>query len=153
MLYQQLTETDADTYSHWTVLRDPYGSITGRTEGSESDGNPNGITTASTNLDPSELPETKPPTKEHTWVSPWPNTCSRGLSCLFSMGEVMSNPIETRCPRERDAGRSRDEGGWVHEGWGRDGVAPSQRERGEGMGWKTLGGGTRNRGNIWNDNK
>jgi len=29
---------------------------------------PTGRTTVSTNLDPSELPENKPKTKEHTWV-------------------------------------------------------------------------------------
>ena len=36
------------------------------TEGTEGDGNPTGRTTVSTNLDPWELPETEPPTKEHT---------------------------------------------------------------------------------------
>jgi hypothetical protein len=35
-------------------------------EGNEGDCNPIGRTTVSTNLDLSELPETKPPTKNHT---------------------------------------------------------------------------------------
>jgi hypothetical protein len=41
--------------------------VGGRTRGAEGDGNPIGRTTVSTNLDPLELPEIKPPTKEHTW--------------------------------------------------------------------------------------
>ena len=44
----------------------------GEIEGAEGDGNPIGRPTVSTNLNPWELPETKPPTKEHTWAGPWP---------------------------------------------------------------------------------
>ena len=41
--------------------------VRGKIEGAEGDGNPIGRPTVSTNLDPWELPETEPPTKEHTW--------------------------------------------------------------------------------------
>lgn len=58
------------TANHWTEVRDPYGRVRGRIEGAEGDGNPIGRPTVSTNLDPWELPETEPPTKEHTWAGP-----------------------------------------------------------------------------------
>ena len=61
------------TANHWTEVRNPDGNVRGRIEGAEGDGNPIGRTTVSTNLDPWELPETKPPTKEHTWAGPWPS--------------------------------------------------------------------------------
>ena len=44
---------------------DHYSRVRGRTEGAEGDGNPIGRPTVSTNLEPWELPETEPPTKEH----------------------------------------------------------------------------------------
>ena len=69
-LYQQLTETDADTASHWTEVGNRSGRVRARIEGAEGDGNPVGRTTVATNLDHWELPETKPPTKEHTWAGP-----------------------------------------------------------------------------------
>jgi hypothetical protein len=44
-LYQQLTETDADTYrNHWTEIRNPYGRVRGRIEGAKGGGNPIGRT-------------------------------------------------------------------------------------------------------------
>ena len=46
------------TANHWTEVRDPYGRVRGRIEGTEGDGNPIGRPTVSTNLDPWELPET-----------------------------------------------------------------------------------------------
>jgi hypothetical protein len=55
---------------HWTEVRNPYGRARGRTEGAEEDSNPMGGTTVSTNPVPSELPEPKLPTKEHTWAGP-----------------------------------------------------------------------------------
>jgi hypothetical protein len=60
------------TTNHWTEVIDPYGRVRGRTEGTKGDGNPIGRPTVSTNLDPSEFTEIKPPTKEHTWAGPWP---------------------------------------------------------------------------------
>ena len=60
------------TANHWTEVRDPYGRVRGRIEGAEGDGNPIGRPTVSTNLDPWELPETEPPTKEHTLACPKP---------------------------------------------------------------------------------
>ena len=72
-LYQQPTETDAGTLvNHWVKVRDQYRRVRGRTEGAEGDCNPIGRTTVSTNGDPSELSETKPKTKEHTWAGSWP---------------------------------------------------------------------------------
>ena len=47
--------------------------IRGRTEGAEELCNPIGRSpTVSTNPDLWELPETEPPTKEHTWAGPRP---------------------------------------------------------------------------------
>ena len=53
---------------HWTEVRDPFGRVRGRTEGTKRDGNTVGRATVSNNLDPSELPETKSSTKVHTGV-------------------------------------------------------------------------------------
>jgi hypothetical protein len=68
-LYQQLRQMQIPIVSHWTEVRDPYGRVT---EGAEGNYNPIGTTTVSINLDPLEIPEAKPPTKEHTWAGPWP---------------------------------------------------------------------------------
>jgi hypothetical protein len=56
------------TAKHYSEVRDPYGRI----EGAEGDGNPIGRPKISTNPEPSELPETKPLTKERLWAGPWP---------------------------------------------------------------------------------
>ena len=53
---------------------DSYGRLRGRSEGAETVGNPIGRPLVSTNLEPWELPETKPPTKVHTWAGPKPPT-------------------------------------------------------------------------------
>ena len=53
-----------------TEFGDAYGRVGRRTEGIEGDGNLIGRPKVSTNPDPWELPETKPPTKEHTWAGP-----------------------------------------------------------------------------------
>ena len=60
------------TAKHWTGVKDLYGRVMGRIEGTEEDGNTIGRPTVPTNLDPRELPETKPPTKEHTQAGPGP---------------------------------------------------------------------------------
>jgi hypothetical protein len=67
-LYQQLTETGADTPTdkYWTMVGNRYGRVRGRIEGAEGFGNPRGTPTVSTNLNPWELPESKLPTKENT---------------------------------------------------------------------------------------
>jgi hypothetical protein len=57
------------TANHWTEDRDPYESVRVSIEGVEEDSNPIGRATVSTNQDPWKLPETKPPTKEHTWTT------------------------------------------------------------------------------------
>jgi hypothetical protein len=56
------------TAKHWIEVGDP----NGRTEGTEGDGNLIGRPAVSANLDPWELPETKPLAKEHTWAGLWP---------------------------------------------------------------------------------
>jgi hypothetical protein len=58
------------TANQYTEVSDIYGRA--RIEGTEGDDNPIKRTTVSTNLDPCELPETKPPTKDHTWTGPRP---------------------------------------------------------------------------------
>jgi len=42
------------------------GELRGKIEGPERDGNPTGRPKESTNLDPWEVSESEPPTKEHT---------------------------------------------------------------------------------------
>jgi hypothetical protein len=73
------------TAKHWTEVWDPYGRDRGRIEGAEGDGNHIGRPTVSSNLDPWELPETEPPTKDPTWTVLKPLThmkqdCLSGLS-------------------------------------------------------------------------
>jgi hypothetical protein len=68
-LYQQMTETEADIYNQpldwgWGL----YGWARGRIKGAEGDSNPIGRPTVPTNLEPWELPETMPPTKDQTWA-------------------------------------------------------------------------------------
>ena len=58
MLYQHLTETDADAANFWTEVRDPYGKVRRRTRGDEGDCNPRGI--VSTHEDSSVLPGAVP---------------------------------------------------------------------------------------------
>ena len=58
-----------DKNNHWTEHWDSNGRVRGRTEGAEGDCNPIGRTTISTNQTPTlELPESKPPIKEYTWL-------------------------------------------------------------------------------------
>jgi hypothetical protein len=52
------------TANHWNEIRDPCGRVIERIEGAEGNGISIGRPTALTNMDPSELPETKIPTKE-----------------------------------------------------------------------------------------
>jgi hypothetical protein len=91
-------EIDAGIANYWTEPRDSFGRARRRTEGAEGDCNPMRRTTISTNQTPSELPGTKPPTKEHTWAVPWlqihmqQRTAFSGLSrkrCTWSCGCLM----------------------------------------------------------------
>jgi hypothetical protein len=82
----------------------PYEIVRGRTEGEEGDGKPIGRTKASTKLDTSELPETKSPTKGHTWLVYAPSPahvyqsnalyghCGRG--CVLSCRELKAPKIK-----------------------------------------------------------
>jgi hypothetical protein len=66
------------TAKHWTEVRVSYGRVGRRIEGPEGDKNSTGRRRDSTNLDPWELSETEPPTKEHTWAGQSPQKiCSR----------------------------------------------------------------------------
>jgi hypothetical protein len=56
------------TDKYWTELGNPYGKVRGMIEGSQRDGNPIGRPTVSNYQEPWELPETEPPTREHTWA-------------------------------------------------------------------------------------
>jgi hypothetical protein len=111
------------TSNHWTEVGDSYGRVRERVEGVEGDGN-HIEKTISTILDPSELPETKPPTKEHTWVGLWPwHIRSRGLPCLASLGDLMTQG------RGMLWGMRWEVDGYMRGvGWG----APSKRQRGGG---------------------
>jgi hypothetical protein len=57
------------TANHWTDHEVPNGGVRERTEGTEVVYNPLGGTTISTKQ--TELPGSKPPTKEYTWRDPW----------------------------------------------------------------------------------
>ena len=85
----------------WMEIRDHYGRVRGKIDGPQRDRTyPRGRPTESTNLDPWKLPETEPPTKEQIQAGPWPwHIYSRGLPLLASVGEDVSNPVETWCPR------------------------------------------------------
>jgi hypothetical protein len=75
------------TVKHWTVVRDFYGRVRGRIEGTEGDGNPIGRPTVSIYLDPEELPETEPPTKEHTWANLKPQAHMKQRTVLSGLIE------------------------------------------------------------------
>ena len=56
---------------HGMEVRDPYGRVRARIEGTEADDNTTGRPTVSSNLDPWKLTETESPTEEHTGAAPW----------------------------------------------------------------------------------
>ena len=61
----------------------------GKDRRAEGDFDPIGKITVWTNPYPSELPETKPPIKEHTWAGPWPPahmywSTASCITCLLS---------------------------------------------------------------------
>ena len=59
------------------------------------------------NPDPSELPETKPPTKEHTWAGPWPRASVREDYLVWPQWERMLLILWTfDIPEKRGAGGS-----------------------------------------------
>jgi hypothetical protein len=60
--------------NHWTEVVNPCRGVGRRIEGTEWDGNPIKRPIVSTNMDPWELLEIKPPTEEHTWTGPRPLT-------------------------------------------------------------------------------
>ena len=81
------------TANHWTEVGDPYGTVRGRIEGAEGDGNPIGRPTVLTNLDLWKLPKTKSLTikKEHTqsgWRAPGTYVAEGALSSLSGRQRV-----------------------------------------------------------------
>ena len=48
------------TDNHWITIGEPYGIIRGRIEGAEGESNPIGRLIVSINLEPWDLPDTKP---------------------------------------------------------------------------------------------
>ena len=99
------------TVKLWTVFGEPFGRVRRLIEGPESDGNPTGRPTVSTNLDSCVLPETKLPTKEHTQAS---------LRPLEKQRTALSGPFGRGCAQScKDL---------MHQGAGiLEGVAPSQK--------------------------
>ena len=59
------------TANHWPEVGDIYGKVGGRIEGVEGYYNPIERATVLTNTDLWELPESKLPSKEHTWTGLW----------------------------------------------------------------------------------
>jgi hypothetical protein len=114
-------------------------------DGSEAFGSLLERSRISTNLNPWEITETKATTKELV-LGPQ-NICSRGLPCLYSMGEDAHSPVENDAPKKLDEGEGMR---WVGR-WGGRGCRRvlSQRQKG-GDGVKTLLRGHREGGNIWN---
>jgi hypothetical protein len=58
--------------NHWIEVGNPYGVIRGRIEGAEGEGNTIRRLAISTNLDPWEFSETKPPTRQDSSAGPRP---------------------------------------------------------------------------------
>jgi hypothetical protein len=74
-------------------VRDSYGRVRGRMEGTEGDVIPIGRPTVSTSLGLWELQRTEPPNKEH--IEAGSNPPHPPLPCLVSVGEDVPNPVET----------------------------------------------------------
>ena len=102
------------TDNHWTELRNSYWRVRERIEDPEGERNSTRRPTESTTLDPWQLSETEPPTKEHKRAELRPHLI--GLPCLPTMEEAISNPAETWYTRA-----------WVYEG--AEGGALYQRKR------------------------
>jgi hypothetical protein len=58
------------TANHWTEVQDCYGRVRRRIKEAEGNFSPTGRTIVSTNLDPTELTESKSLTKEHMVLGP-----------------------------------------------------------------------------------
>ena len=81
-IFSDIIHSQILTAKHWTEVWGSHETVRGRIEDDEGDGDPIGRTTVSTNPDPWELPETKPPTKEHTWRGPRPSGTYVAEDCL-----------------------------------------------------------------------
>ena len=62
------------TPNQWTEAGDPCGLIREKLEEDEEEGDPIGRPAISTNLDPQDLSDTEPPTKQHTPADMRPTT-------------------------------------------------------------------------------
>jgi hypothetical protein len=56
------------THNHWTEVRHSYGWIRERLEDAKEEDDPIGRPAVSTNLEPWDLSDTEPPTRQHTGV-------------------------------------------------------------------------------------
>ena len=78
-----------------------FGWIRKRLEETEEEGNPIGRPAVSTNLDPWDLSDTEPPTRQHTLADMRSqHMYSRGLPALASVREDTPKPLDTWGPRE-----------------------------------------------------
>jgi hypothetical protein len=86
--------------NHWTEHRVTKGRIRERTKGAESVCNPIERITISTKQTPhhyphpTELPGTKPPTREYTCLHGSSSICSAGCPCQASMGRETLDPVK-----------------------------------------------------------
>jgi hypothetical protein len=88
-LFAHLLERTCSTQTQGprgSAARDPYGRLWGRIADPEGDRNSTGRPRESTNMDPWELSETKPPTKKHTGWTEVPSTFVAEVKLNFHMG-------------------------------------------------------------------
>jgi hypothetical protein len=119
--------------NHWDFGRDPYRRVGEGLEELKGMATPQEDQQCQLTWTPWELPETKPPTKGHTWAGPWPSAHmkqSPALSALSAKGFAWSCRLDA--PRRGDT---------------------LSEVKGTGGGRRTLQEGYGEGGNIWDVNK
>jgi hypothetical protein len=88
--------------NQWSKAGDPCGWIREKLEEAEEESDPIGGPAVSINLDPRDLSDTGPQSKQHTpaGMRPPQHIYSRGLPGLGSIRDNAPNPQETGAPRE-----------------------------------------------------
>jgi hypothetical protein len=138
----QAADWDRRRYLHPTigVKKAPVVEL-GKGEEAEEEGNRIGRPAVSMNWDPQNLSDIEPPTRQHTRAGPRPpETYSRGLPGLVSVGKEAANPWETWGPREWGSLT-----GWREHPLGDQGQG--------GIGWGSVCGGVTRRGQWLDCNK
>jgi hypothetical protein len=128
------------TDNHWTEVRDPFGGIRTKIGGAELDSNRLGSPTLSTNPRSSQKLSHQPKSKHEVTHDPW-HIYSRRVACVASVGEDVSNPMETWCPKKWACSvcvRERGVGGWGGVEW--RGNTHSEAKGGRGQGKELLEG-------------